>query len=491
MFDLRSAVIPGLVVCLLAAPPLAHGQKASAADREIAAAISAHQDEAALRRISQLLPASRGDVVLWTLRGVALNDLGKTQESMASFRHALQIQSDFQPALEGAAQSAYLHGDASAMSYIGRLLTLDPSNHVANAMAGALAYDAHDCVKSAAYFERSQQEVFRRQKAVDEYADCLLKQQQAEQAVTVLSRATALYPASTQLKYNLAVAELQNHQPGDAVAVLSPLSSVNDADLLNLLATAYEQAKRPDDAFRVLESAIEASPTDQTNYLDLAILCLEHNQEERSVKAASAGIARIPKSASLYLIRGVANAQLGRYEPAESDFLTAADLEPDQPHGTIAMSLLYSDRNQLGKEKNLLTAQLARTPNDAVTNYLMADLLLRSGAVPNQPAFEQAKAHLQRSLTARPDSVEAQILMAKLLAQQDLFADALPHIDQALALEPGNQAALNRKFVLLRKLHRDDEASQVLIQLKAVVNGDLKHENASTQMRMDPAPTAK
>jgi tetratricopeptide (TPR) repeat protein len=209
------------------------------------------------------------------------------------------------------------------------------------------------------------------------------------------------------------------------------------------------------------------------------------------VEAATAGIARIPKAASLYLIRGVANAQLARYEAAESDFVTAADLEPDQPHSTIAMSLLYSDRNQIEKEKNLLTAQLARTPNDAATNYLMADVLLRSGAVPGQPAFEEAKAHLQTSLAARPDSVEGQILMAKLLAQQDLFADALAHIDQALALDPRNQSALNRKFVLLHKLHRDDQAAEVLVQLKAVLNGDLTRENASTQMRMDATSAAK
>jgi tetratricopeptide (TPR) repeat protein len=301
----------------------------------------------------------------------------------------------------------------------------------------------------------------------------------------------ALYPDSVQLKYNLGLADIQNHQPGEAVAILSPLSSVKDSDLQNLLATAYEQAGQPNDAFRVLERAIEIDPGEQTNYLDLAILCLEHNQEERSVKAATAGIARIPKAASLYLIRGVANAQLARYEAAESDFVTAADLEPDQPHSTIAMSLLYSDRNQIDKEKNLLTAQLARTPNDAATNYLMADVLLRSGAVPGQPAFEEAKAHLQTSLAARPDSVEGQILMAKLLAQQDLFADALAHIDQALALDPRNQSALNRKFVLLHKLHRDDQAAEVLVQLKAVLNGDLTRENASTQMRMDATSAAK
>jgi tetratricopeptide (TPR) repeat protein len=357
-------------------------------------------------------------------------------------------------------------------------------------MAGALTYQSHECDRSVTYYQQSKEQVYRDRRAVDEFADCLLKQQQTQQAVAVLSHAVSLYPVSVQFKYNLAVAELQNHQPDQAIEVLSPLSSVKDADLLNLLALAYEQAERPDDAFRVLENAIEINPKDETNYLDLAILCLEHHQEQRSVLAAAAGIARIPKASSLHLIRGVAYAQLAQYDKAESDFMTAAELDPDQPHSTIAMSLLYSDRNELDKERALLTKQLTITPNDAVANYMLAGLLIRSGAQPHQPNFDKALMHLQKSLAAKPDSAEAQILMAKLLSQEGSYADALSHIEVALGVEPNNQSALNRKFVLLHKLHRDAEAAQVLSQLKTVLNDDLKHENAASKVRVEAKPAA-
>jgi tetratricopeptide (TPR) repeat protein len=466
----------------------AHGQNSSSTRRQVATSLAAHRNDEALRLLEPLLKSSPKDASLWTLRGVALDGQGHTQESLASFHRALAINRDFLPALEGAAQTAYLHGDPAALHYVERLLAVSPDNEVANAMAGALAYQSHDCERSAMYFERSRDQVYNDRKALDEFADCLLKQQQSQKAVTVLSRAVQLYPESTEVKYNLAVAQLQNHQPADAINVLSPLSSVKDSDLLNLLATAYDQAKQPDDAFRVLESAIEISPQDERNYLDLAILCLEHNQEQRSVMAATAGIARIPKASSLYLIRGVAYAQLAKYDQAEKDFMTASEIEPNQPHSTIAMSLLYSDRNQWDKEKALLTKQLTLTPNDAVTNYLLADLLIRAGATPTQLEFEEAQSHLERSLAERPDSAEAQILMAKLLMQQERFADALRHTDVALRLEPNNQSALNRKFVLLRKLHRDDEATEILSRLKSVLDSDLKRENASSRAKVDAKP---
>jgi tetratricopeptide (TPR) repeat protein len=206
------------------------------------------------------------------------------------------------------------------------------------------------------------------------------------------------------------------------------------------------------------------------------------------VEAATAGIARVPKPAELYLIRGVAYAQLADYDKAESDFVAAAQIEPDQPHSTVAMSLLYSDRNQVDKEKALLKHQLKLTPNDAVTNYLLADLLIRSGAEPGQPAFQQAQAHLATSLKSRPDSAEAQVLMGKLLEQQNKLPDALEHYNLALKAEPDNRSALDRKFVLLRKLHRNQEAAEVLGQLKVVINKELKQGGSSSQVRVDPMP---
>jgi tetratricopeptide (TPR) repeat protein len=476
--------IAALVCAVGIAVLSARAQNPPATRQQVASALKAHQYKEAVRLLAPLLQASPKDASLWTLRGVALEGEGHTQESLQSFRYALALDGSFMPALEGAAQTSYLHRDPSALRNLENLLAQAPDNEVGNAMAGALTYRLHECERSIGYFERSKDTVYRDASAINEYADCLLRQRHVQQAIALLSRAVELYPQSSQFKYNLAVAHLQDHRPAEAVAVLAPLESVKDADLLNLLAHAYEQSNRPDDAFRVLETAIRLSPQDETNYLDLAILCLEHYQEQRSVMAATAGIARIPKASSLYLIRGVAYAQLAKYKQAESDFTTAAELEPNQPHSTIAMSLLYSDRNQLDKEKALLLKQLAITPKDAVTNYLFADLLIRSGALPGQPDYEKAIAHLTTSLAAKPDSAEARILMAKLLMQEGHYADALNHINIAVKLEPTNQSALNRQFVLLRKLHRNEEATQVLIRLKTILNDDLRRDTQAGQIRI-------
>jgi Flp pilus assembly protein TadD len=74
--------------------------------------------------------------------------------------------------------------------------------------------------------------------------------------------------------------------------------------------------------------------------------------------------------------------------------------------------------------------------------------------------------------------------MAKFLMQEGRDAEALDHINVALKLEPGNQSALNRQFLLLRKLNRNEEAAQVLTRLKAVLNSDLRRDTEAGQMRV-------
>jgi tetratricopeptide (TPR) repeat protein len=484
----RKSIFPTLALILLFIS-VSYGEDYPSARHAAGLAISSHRYSEALTIINPLLKSHPQDPSLWTLRGLALDGMGRLKESLGSFDQALSIDKTFAPALEGASQTAYLHADPKASQYVQRLLAIAPGNEVANAMAGALAYLSHDCNQSVGYFERSGGTVYQDQNALGEFADCLLKKQEVSHAVDILSKGLQQHPDSIQLKYNLAVAELQNHNPDEAIKVLAPLVAEKDSELLNLLAYAYTQAKQPDEAFHALERAIEVSPHDESNYLDLAILCLEHYQEKRSVMAATAGIENASKTSDLLLIRGVAYAQLAEYDKAESDFVAAAKIEPDQPHSTIAMSLLYSDRNQWDKEKTLLKNQLKITPNDAVTNYLLADLIVRSGVEPGQPEFNEALADLTRSLAAKPDSAEAQILMGNLLEQQNDLSGSLDHFQLALKLEPDNRAALDRDFLILRRLHRNSEAEEVLVRLKSTLNNELKQENASTQVRINSQPS--
>jgi tetratricopeptide (TPR) repeat protein len=471
---------------ILLCAAVVHGQDYSEARRAATVAVSSNQYARALDMLDPLLKAHPKDPLLWTLRGLALGATGQTKQGLGSFDQALAIDKSFLPALKGASQIAYQSGDAEASKYVDRLLAIEPHNDVANAMAAALAYQAKDCVQSIEHFERSGNEAFNNERALDEFANCLVKQSRLTQAIQVLKRGLGSHPKSTQIKYNLAVVQLRNHAPDETISLLEPLADTKDSQLLNLLASAYAKTNRPDDAFKTLERAIELNPKDGSNYLDLSVLCLEHNQEHRAMVAATAGIARIPNAASLYLIRGVAYAQLAEYGKAESDFTTAAQIDPNRPPSTIAMSMLYSDRNEIDKEKALLRQQLKATPDDAVANYLMADILVREGAEPGQPQFTEAKEDLAKSLAARPDSAEALILSGTLCQQEQNYSKALENFQRALKSEPDDPSALNHELLVFRAMHKGKEAAEVAAHLRSLLNTKLKEERPTNDVRVGP-----
>jgi tetratricopeptide (TPR) repeat protein len=78
--------------------------------------------------------------------------------------------------------------------------------------------------------------------------------------------------------------------------------------------------------------------------------------------------------------------------------------------------------------------------------------------------------------------------MGKLLEQQGKLPQALEHYDLAVKAEPENRSALDRQFVLLRKLHRNEEASEVLTHLKVLISKELKQGGRTAQVRVDPKP---
>jgi hypothetical protein len=78
----------------------------------------------------------------------------------------------------------------------------------------------------------------------------------------------------------------------------------------------------------------------------------------------------------------MAYAQPAQHDETESDFLAVAELEPEQPRSTIAMSLLSSDCNQRNKEKELVNPGWLRScVLKAFTFARGRDLLARARAV--------------------------------------------------------------------------------------------------------------
>jgi tetratricopeptide (TPR) repeat protein len=453
-----------------------HSWAQSPADTALLSALNAHKYAEAEDRADSSLKNRPKDPWLWTVRGMAMEGLGKTQASLESIDKALSLDPQYIPALKAAAQITYQHRDARATKYLERLLTLRPDEATAHAMAGVLDYEAHNCTGAIPHFEQSAQLVQSNETSATEFAACLLNEHRTADAVRVLTQARTLHPASRNLRYDLGLAQLEDGHSEEALVTLQPASD-DDAGILNLRASVESAAGNLDAAYADLKRAAELNPLEERNYLDLALLCLDHNHEQLAVDVTAVGIAHLPKDAELYAVRGIAYAQLGKYDAAQQDFARATELDPGRPLGEVARSMLYVEMDQPEKAKQSLREQVEKAPGDPVANTLLANLLIHQGAAPGTPELAEAKAALTRALQTDPNAVDALILLGKIDLEQEDLQGALNAMERAEQLDPDNRTTLNQTLLILRKLGRIQDATRVAERLTALLSQDAQRRN--------------
>ena len=416
------------------------------------------------------------DPWLWTVRGMALEGLGQTAAGLQSEDKALALDAAFVPALKASAQIAYLHHDPKAATYVDRWLKVRPQESSAHAMAGVLAFEANDCTAAILHFSKITQIVARSEKFSAQYSSCLLVQHRPSDAVNVLTEARVAHPASRNLRYDLALAQQQNGQVDQALATLQPADD-DDAGILNLRASLESAAGKLDAAVADLRRAIDMEPLEERNYLDLAMLGIDSGHEKASIDVLAVGIKNLPADAKLYAVRGIAYAQIAKYDEAQADFARAAELDPQSHFGGVAQTVIDVEKAHPEKAIASLRDQVKKTPSDAVADTLLANLLMRGGATPGTADFAEAKAAVKRALQADPNEVQALNLLGAMDQDENDLAGALSAFVQANALAPDNRATLNQMLLLLRRLGRKDEAVQVAARLRALLSNQARESN--------------
>lgn len=456
----------------------------------LADVLAAGKFSEALRLTDGLLKSSPADPRLWTARGIALDGLNRTKEGLSSFDAALRVKPGYLPALRAASEVAYRRRDGRASSYLQQLLALDGQSLPAHAMAGVLAFEKGDCAAAIRHFEQSRTQVFADEIASAQFGSCLLSQKRLAESLKVFEEAVKAQPTSERSAFNLAVAQFQAGRAEEAAVTIGPLAGAGDAGAINLLAAAQESTGKVEEAIGSLRRAVQLAPGDERNYLDLALLCQRHDAVPLGIEFLDAGIQRLPRSARLYATRGVLKAQLGRLPEAESDFDHAGRLQPDQTYAAAGLSVLLGEAGRTGEATALLRQRLARSPNDATLQYLLADSLLKDGAAAGDPALREAREWLMRSLRTRPDFARAHVALARVWLMQNDAARAVPALQTALRLDPLSRPALSHLVTALRKLGRAEEAAAAAERLRAQYEQDLKADARRGRIRLHKAESA-
>ena len=453
---------------------------------ELTDALAGGRFEESLRLADARLKSAAADARLWAIRGIALEKLERLPESLASFEQALTLEPGSLAALQGAAEVAYRTRSPKAAALVARVLLRDPGSETAHAMAGALAVEANRCAAAVDHFARSASVLRQNPPASAQYAGCLLELKRPREAAQVFERLVEAAPDSPAARYNLAVCQLQAGQGKEALASASAALAMSpgDAEVLNLFAAASAASGRLEGAITALRKAIEIAPTEERHYLELAGLCLDHDALDLALEVANAGLAKVPGSARLLTLRGGIRAERSDFEEAMRDFEQASALSPQELYGSVGLSLVLRQTDRVAEAAALLRQKLARQPEDATLNYLLADVLMRSDPTPGSPEFADARAALQRALRARPDLAKAHAALGRLRLAGGDPGGAVQDLRAAVELDSRDRLALNQLVMAYRRLGRQADAEAVAAQLKTLLEQERVEETSRNRVRL-------
>jgi tetratricopeptide (TPR) repeat protein len=454
------------------------------------------------------------DLRVLNLLGLALTGAGRKDAANARFREALAIDPRFSPALKNLAINDYDAGrtEAARRGFEG-VLKLAPSDEVAHLYMGELHYQAGRRREALPHYARSGERCLQDPRSTLHYGRCLLDAGRTKDALAVLDRipkdqGASLFEAGVALGqagakadaarffgaareshgdpyaagYNQVLMLIEAGEGEAAVAAARDLLARRPTgELQNLLARAYLASGRIQEAYDALREATRLEPLAVDNYIDLASICLEHDNLDLGLEIAEIGLRQRPDSWMLYVLRGVLLALKARMGEAEAAFAEAHRLAPGEPVPYAALGMAWMQTGQTAKAVEVLRAERTRA-RDHVVPYIFAVALLRSGVEPASDAALEALEALRASIAARLDFAPAHAELGRLLLKRGELDAAVAALEQAAALDPSGTAAL---YALSQAYGRKGarEKAQALLARVSRLNAQERGDDADGELR--------
>ena len=105
--------------------------------------------------LAELLERNPRDHALLTLQGIALSQVGRPKEALASYHQALDTAPSYLAALQGAAEVEFQQHAPAAQARLERVIAIRSENPTAHARLGVLAFERQDCPSAVRHFAKA------------------------------------------------------------------------------------------------------------------------------------------------------------------------------------------------------------------------------------------------------------------------------------------------------------------------------------------------
>jgi tetratricopeptide (TPR) repeat protein len=466
---------------------------------------------AAVSILEAELAARPGDLKVLNLLGIALTGAGRIDDANRRFGEALSLQPGFLPAIKNLAVNELTQGKlASAQSRFEHVLAETPADPVAHVHLGEIHHRRKAYAAAVRHYGRSGDKVAEDPRWTLHYADALVKEERRADAVAVLGRLAAadadtLFEGGILLGqagahadaarlferarpgcrdpraagYNQVLMLIRAGDPAAAVRAGEAMVTAEPApggDLHNLMAQAYLGAGRIQEAYDSLRRATRLEPKVEENYLDLAAICIEHENFDLGLEIVDIGLQQVPGSARLHLQRGVLLAMKSLLDQAEAAFESAARLSPRGSVAQVALAMAWMQNGQIPRAVKLLRGRARVARNDPMVHYILGLALVRSGAEPGDTTWVEARSAFESAVRLKPDHAPARAELGKLLVKAGELPLAIRHLETALAADADNVAAAYALAQAYKRGGQVDKAAEMLARVDRLNAGERRLE---------------
>ncbi|HUG52277.1 MAG TPA: tetratricopeptide repeat protein [Vicinamibacteria bacterium] len=507
-----------LAAAVLAAAP---GLAATAADcgptaYECALFHAGRRDfQAAIPYLEKQLAASPRDLKALNLLGIALTGAGRREAGSDRFREALAVDGGFVPARKNLAVNEYDAGRyAAARQHLEQVLRAAPADEIAHVYLGEIHYRAKRLRAALAHYEKAGERFAQHPLWTLHYGRALIDAGRPRDALAVLDRlpredGPGLFEAGVALGqvgahgdaarffaaarpvhedpyaagFNEALMRIEAGDHEGALRVTQELVAAGHApaELYNLASRAHAGAGRIQEAYDALRQATRLEPSAPENYIDLATICLEHDNFDLGLEIVDIGLGHLPGSWQLHVQRGVLLAMKGLMGEAEAAFEAARRLAPDEPVPYAALGMVWIQGGNLAKAVETLRTELPRR-KDHVVPYIFSVALLRSGVEADTPEADEAVAALRASIAADPGFAPARAELGRLLLKRDEVDQAVRELEKAVQLDPAGTPALYALSQAYRK-KGDLTRAQDLLKRVSTLNARERGDDQEGELR--------
>jgi len=506
-----------LATCILLIAGTAGGGDCGPTPYDCAVAQVMRQDfPAAIRSLDEVLQSAPRDLKALNLLGIAFTGAGRIDDANRRFRQALSIDAAFYPALKNLAVNEFTRGQrAESQRYFEEVLRLAPADDVAHVHLAEIHFEKKQLARALEHYEKAGARVAQDPTWTLHYARCLLEKGRPKDAVSALGAlpaqdADAQFRAGVMLgeagehvaaaaffgrarggyrdphaaSYNQVLMLIRGGQAEEALRIAESLvaGGPQPAELYSLMSEAYLEKGQVKEAYDALRTATRLDPQADELYLDLAAICLDHENYDLGLEIVDVGLGHRPDSLSLRLQRGVMLAMKSQLAQAEAEFERARQVAPQAAAPYVALAMAWMQTGRTEKAVEVLRERARAGNKSAVISYMLAVALLRSGADPSGSAGAEAVAALEASVRLDPRFPGSRAELGKLLLKRGAVAPAILQLEKAVALDPQNPAPAYALAQACFKTGAKDRAEKLMAQVSRL-NARQREGNPDDELR--------